>query len=536
MLLTTGAWAAPKVILIALDGATPWLLNQFMAGGVLSRDRGHGLLQGRGIKALQNITVSPSPTAPGHIATATGSTAAANDVVANSFHLIASPFTSNISGFAAPIGGYLVDPPREDPMPTAEPIWLTLRNAGKKVVTATWPGADGADSRLPPASPTSPILQSSSRRTADYTVPFGAFAGVGAWGFSLTAADSGPAPTATTEQLAAAGRTPFSPVLQTASPLEAFSVGGITYAILVAALDTADDHVTNYDTPVFFDATSGIQPGPFSPPSTGPAYEQVDRHSSPFYLEGSSNKAGTAFFVSALAADPSTVRVARYSANFIPRNPPVPDGPSHQFLLIDPRQPTDFTNPVSIFEGQDAAKVARYRSYVQEAYQVANHAVQALIDAVGTDAHGEPNSNIFVVSDHGFAPFHTAVSLDNLLVSHGIDLPLVRAVTSGSAANIYIRLAGREPDGTVSQSEYLALQRQMVDTLVHSFDTNALYTPGAAEWPVFDKIYIRPAELGDPDFSKRTSEFIGQDSGDVLLAVAWLQLRRRTKPCVHPTG
>ena len=497
MLLATEASTAPKVILISLDGATPWLVNQYLASGVLSRHEGVGLLQSRGITALRNITVCPSLTAPGHIAIATGSTAAANDIIANTFHLIASPFTSNISGFAAPIGGYLVDPPAEDPTPTAEPIWVALRHAGKKVVTATWPGADGLDIRLPPGSPTSPIIQSSSQRITDYTVPFGAFGGVGAQGFSLTAADFSPAPTTTTDQLTAAGRTSFSPVLQKTSPLETFTVGGVTYTILVAALDTTDDQATNYDMLVFFDATSGIQPGPFTLPSTGPAYEQVDRKSSPFYLEGSSNKAGTAFFVSALAPDLSTVRIARYAANFIPRNPPViavvddinsnvgfwlpqpdfriperispgfgpfpdleletmygdqvrsftdyqtrvalraisenpdadlvmtyfeqPDGSGHQFLLIDPRQPTDFTNPASIYEGQDSAKVTRYRNYLKEAYQVANQAVQAIIDAVGTDEHGEPNSNIFVVSDHGFAPFHTAVSINNLLASNGID-------------------------------------------------------------------------------------------------------------------
>ena len=200
---------------------------------------------------------------------------------------------------------------------------MTLRKAGKKVVTATWPGADGLDIRLPPGSQNDPIIQSSSRRITDYTVPFGAFGGVGAQGFSLTAADFGPAPTTTTDQLTAAGRTSFSPVLQKTSPLETFTVGGVTYTILVATLDTTDDQATNYDTLVFFDATIGIQPGPFSLPSTGPAYEQVDRKSSPFYLEGSSNKAGTAYFVSVLAPDLSTVRIARYAANFIPRNAPV---------------------------------------------------------------------------------------------------------------------------------------------------------------------------------------------------------------------
>jgi hypothetical protein len=321
-LLTTGAWATPKVILISLDGATPRLLNQFLANGMLSRDKGIGLLQSQRLSALRNITVSPSLTAPGHIAIATGSTAAANDIIANTFHLIASPFTSNISGFAALIGGYLVDPLGEDLTPTAEPIWLTLRNAGKTVVTATWPGADGVDIRLPPAPPTSPILQSSSRRIADYTVPFGALVGVGAQGFSRSTADFGPLPTATTDQLTAAGRISFSSVLQVISPLKTFMVGGISYTVMVAALDTTDDHTT-YDTLVFFDATLGIQPGPFSLPSTGPAYEQVDRHSSPFYLEGSSNKAVTAFFVSALAPDLAIVRIARYCANFIPRSSPV---------------------------------------------------------------------------------------------------------------------------------------------------------------------------------------------------------------------
>ena len=118
---------------------------------------------------------------------------------------------------------------------------MALRHAGKKVVTATWPGADGLDIRLPPGSPTDPILQSSSRRMTDYTVPFGAFGGVGAQGFSLTAADFSPAPTTTTDQLTAAGRTSFSPILQKTSPLETFTVGGVTYTILVAALDTTDD-------------------------------------------------------------------------------------------------------------------------------------------------------------------------------------------------------------------------------------------------------------------------------------------------------
>src|SRR4030095_10424290 len=80
-----------------------------------------------------------------------------------------------------------------------------------------------------------------------------------------------------------------------------------------------------------------------------------------------------------------------------------PDGSSHQFLLTDPRQPTDFANPNSIGAGQDAAKVARYAQYVRNAYQAANQAVQRIIDAVGTEADGRPKSNVIVTSDPGFA-------------------------------------------------------------------------------------------------------------------------------------
>jgi hypothetical protein len=149
-------------------------------------------------------------------------------------------------------------------------------------VTATWPGSDGLDIRLPLGSPTSLIIQSSSQRITDYTAPFGAFGGVGAQGFSLTAADFSPAPTTTTDQLTAASHASFSPILQKTLPLETFTVGEITDTIMVAALDTTDDHTTNYETLVFFDATSGIQPGPLRLTSTGPAYEQVDRKSIPF--------------------------------------------------------------------------------------------------------------------------------------------------------------------------------------------------------------------------------------------------------------
>jgi hypothetical protein len=588
-----GALATPKVVLISLDGATPRIVEDIIERGVLPRDEGLALLARRGVSARQNVVVTPSLTAASHIAIATGASAARNDVPANTLHLLASPFNSNISGFGTPIGGYLLDGPAESPSPTAVPLWQSLRAAGKTVVAATFPGADGIDVRVPGLA-NSPIVQPSRLRTVDWTVPFGEFGGAGAVGFTLSAADFDPAPAATVAQLAAAGRGSFSPVLQKSTPLDRFTITGTTYTIQVAALDTTDDGRVNYDTLVFFDAARVIEPGPFQRPATGPAYVRArDRRSSPFFLEGSTRMAGTGFFVSTLAPDLSSVRVARYAANDIPPTPAIqpaiddangnvgfwapqadfripeklspgfdgfpdadleaiyedqvatfvdyqtrlalraveqnpnadlvmvyveqPDGSEHQFLLVDRRQATDPTDPTTIGANQDPAKVARYRRYVETAYRVANRAVQRIVEAVGVDHDGRPRSDVIVVSDHGFDPFHTAVNVNLVLQQAGPPSSKVRAVTSGPAVNFYVDLAGRGPGGTVSEAEYLALQAQLVDLLRGLVDANPNYTAGAAAIPVFERVFARPAALvGDPAFGRTTDEVIGQDSGDVF--------------------
>ena len=583
-----------QVVLISLDGATPRIIDEYLANGVLNRRTGLGLLQSRGVSAQRNITCNPSLTAACHTTLNSGSTTARHDVVSNTFHLVASLFRQNVSGFAAPIGGYSIDTNgvTESANPTAEPIWIKLRQNGKKVVAATFPGADGADIRLSNAVG-SPIVQSAKVRTVDYTVPFGGFAGLSAKGFSLSAGDFTAAPTQTTEQLTAAGRISYSPVLQKMSALEQFTVGGVSYDLQVAAIDTSNDRQINYDTLVFFDAKSGMRSGG-SLPSTGSAFVKAKRkQSSLFYLEGSSNKAGTAFYVSNLAPDLSTVRLVRYSANSIPRNPAVladvddinqnvgfwapqadfriterlspgltdfpdielediyedqvrtfvdyqtrvalraiaknpdadlvmlyieqPDGSEHQFLTVDSRQATNPTDANTIGSGQDAAKIARYQTYVQTAYKVANRAVQQVIDAVGTTRGGIPRRNVIVVSDHGFSPFHTAVNLNAFLTSKGFDPTKVRAITSGPAVNVYINLQGREHDGTVSRSEYVTLQQQVIDALKELEDPNSTYTKRESK-RIFDKIYARPrsGDLNDPRFGLGTNEFIGQDSGDVF--------------------
>jgi len=592
-------YASTRVIIISLDGATPSILREFIQDGTIPHDRGLGLLLSKGTVALRNTTVNPSLTAAAHIAIATGSTAPRNDIPSNTFHLVGSPFSLNISGFGAPIGGYDFPHLAESSDPTAEPLWLALRSAGKRVVAATFPGADGVDVRLPVLGAVpGPIIQSASKRTVDITVPFGAFGGVGAEGYALTAAQFGPAPALTMTQLTAAGKV-FYNLKQKTTALTTFSAGGVPFNILVAALDTTNDGTENYDTLVFFDQVLGIPPGPFALPATGPAYVKAsDGRSGLFYLQGSTTKAGLSFFVSRLDSNLSNVRIARYGANFIPRNPAVlgdvddintnvgfwvpqpdfriperlspgfgppfteaeleavyedqvrsfvdyqtrvvlramsripgadlvmayieqPDGSTHQFLMTDARQPSDFLDPTSIGANQDPAKRTRYKNYIRAAYRVANEAVHRIIEADGIAPDGRPKSDIIVVSDHGFAPFHTAVNMTAFLLSKGFASTEVRAVTSGPAVNLYINLDKRESNGTVSRTRYLELQEQLVEALREFKDRNSNYSgPGGTK--VFDRVFSRPTsqDILDPQFGLGTNPFIGQDSGDVYATLS----------------
>ncbi len=591
----------PKVILISLDGAAPRFVDKYIAPGV----KGIGLLRSVGSHAAQNITATPSLTAVSHIAIATGSTAVHNDIPSNTFQTVAGTLSSSISGFAAPIGGYTISPLGPTANPTAKPLWVTLRENGRSVVTATWAGGDGADIGI-----NGTVVQHAvPTRTVNDTVPFGAFGGLSAQGFDLTASAFAPDQTIQ-DQLAGAGHPSFSPVEVTTAPLETLycspttsSTCGTTgdfgrtlqYTMKAAAIDTTDDGVVNYDTLVFFDAGQPIPAGPFRHPSTGPAYVRPHK-SAPFFFEGSGEVVGAAYYLVNLAPDLSQVRFARYGANFIPRNTAVlddvddtndhvgfwapqddyriperlsagfsnfadtdledifddqvktfiayqtrlalraidqhpdadlvmlyfeePDGSSHQFLLTDPRQATNPTDATTIGANQDKAKIRRYENHVRFAYETANDAVDAVIRKIGTRADGEPRSNVIVVSDHGFAPFHTSVNATNLLkaalIAKGFDGSLVNTAvtirTSGPAANVYINLAGRESGGTVDTATYTALVAAIADYFRSAIDPNANFNYSLSKKRIFTQVTaagrLRPAGLlhqrpGRPGFGRR---------------------------------
>jgi hypothetical protein len=197
-----------------------------------------------------------------------------------------------------------------------------------------------------------------------------------------------------------------------------------------------------------------------------------------------------------------------------------PDGSGHQFTLTDPRQATNPTDPRSIGTpgnpagaiGQDMDKADRYARYLEFAYQQADRAVRKILKAIGTD-DDEPTRDVFVVSDHGMAPFHSAVLLGTLLSKAGVDLSKIGIRTTGPAANIYVNLKGREPNGAVEPSAYPALVDQIASALRNAADPNAYYNPTGGK--LFSHVWTRPLGCGQqPGFC--TDENIGQDTGDVL--------------------
>src|SRR5262249_641450 len=178
-----------------------------------------------------------------------------------------------------------------------------------------------------------------------------------------------------------------------------------------------------------------------------------------------------------------------------------PDGLEHQYLLTDQRQAVNPTDPNSIgtaFGGTTNfatdPKVAQYAANIQLAYQVADKAVQTILNYVGQDANGVPKSDVIVTSDHGFDPFYASGTLQTLVakgVLAAVNTALtnaglatitsndIRAVTSGPAINIYLNLDLRPNGvaGTVSRAQYVVAVPAIVNALKSLQDINSTYNP-----------------------------------------------------------
>jgi hypothetical protein len=125
-----------------------------------------------------------------------------------------------------------------------------------------------------------------------------------------------------------------------------------------------------------------------------------------------------------------------------------------------------------------------------------------VLQEVGLDRDGEPRSNVIVVSDHGMAPFHTAVNVGNLLRNAGVDTTKIGIRTSGPAVHVYVDLAGREQAGAVDTATYLTLVDQVATVLRGAQDPNPFFNPRAAR--LFSDVWKRPTDCGPASAPTRT--------------------------------
>ncbi len=139
--------------------------------------------------------------------------------------------------------------------------------------------------------------------------------------------------------------------------------------------------------------------------------------------------------------------------------------------------------------------------------------MKQIADAAGRD------SNVIVVSDHGFAPFHTSVSLTNILRNAGIDTTKIAIRTSGPAANIYVNLQNRELGGTVDLAAYKALVTQITDAVKNAVDSNPKFNYSLKDGRIFTVVETRPLQC-EEGTGECTSKTIGQDFGDVFALMA----------------
>jgi predicted AlkP superfamily phosphohydrolase/phosphomutase len=136
---------------------------------------------------------------------------------------------------------------------------------------------------------------------------------------------------------------------------------------------------------------------------------------------------------------------------------------SHPYLLTDSRQ-LSYTDPISI----------TYWNYVRDAYQSVDATIAAVSNTVGLT-----QTDVFVASDHGFAPVHTNIFINRLLAQHGISAtaPITAFAQSGGGySHIYINTTVRaggviSPAGTPA---YTATQEMIVSALSGFTDTDRL--------------------------------------------------------------
>ena len=210
---------------------------------------------------------------------------------------------------------------------------------------------------------------------------------------------------------------------------------------------------------------------------------------------------------------------------------PVTDEFSHQFMgLVTPTDidgnPNPYFDDVTNDDVPDG-RVAAREGYIRSAYEEADGTLDLARDLMVA------NANVFVSSDHGFAPQWYAVNVSKVLVDLGLQEreqsgncrkaandpgtttpgdTLAKECHAGGTSQIYINLAGRDPaTGNTPQvpaANYEAVRNQIIAAFENLDDPNL---PGQQQ--VVERVF-KKEELRDVDGSDALHP---NRSGDVVV-------------------
>jgi predicted AlkP superfamily pyrophosphatase or phosphodiesterase len=500
--------AKPRVVLVFLDGAADWLVDDYLARGVLPADGAFAELVRTGVRAEAMVPPDASLTATSHYTMLTGAWPETHGIVSNTFHLQGEPISRSRSGFDASV--------------SAETLTQAARRQGKRVVSLA-----AMDDGLTP------------ERSADLTLGYGR--------------RTGPASVVSLHWQPAYDWKPAGEKVEHARELVADSTSpgrlalrfhdGTEDPLYARALDTVFDGAELYDSVALYrsrcvpcEAVLRLRPGEWAPAKL-PALTtnagswmkllelRADLSVARLYIGAlHANRGRPAEFVRGLndefgfwPGDPDnsslnaglideatwleqSERLTNYLEQVQLRSLrrgdfdllilylPLVDEIEHRFLLRDPRQPgyADEAGP-STSLGTSRQR-ARTEERVREAYRRADRYLRALLQAA-------PAGTTFVAaSDHGMIPVHTNIAVNALLGQAGFrvtrdDSADVRAYASASTAHVYLNLAGREPKGVVPKEKY----EEYVERIAAA--ARALRDPSTGE-PVFERV-LKKAELGE---------------------------------------
>lgn len=450
-----------KVVLISIDAAADWILDDLIERKVLDTDGAFARMRAKGAFAKSMLPVGIPVTAVSHTTLYTGTLPGINGIVGSQFLMardtIKAPRAS--SGFKAKV--------------KSETLWRALIRQGRTVVNINTVGQDNAD------------RSRKGHRTIAYgTTVAKSFVNVLKPDISYIKY-----PMASFERVAF-----LQPQRQSS-----FRLGnGSKIPIYCYAVDTTKDGIINYDR-VMVDLNKDLNDGHaglLNANEWAPIEVNVDGQKmvSWSYLKelNSITAEASAYFGSIGYNAISPVSYKQQVENNIGLWPGEQDNGKlrtgliseqmyfdqlereakyYQQLLLAEMNTGDWdvlsgyfnliddvahfftlkSNRQLDYKAENGARAKRYDQYLEWAYKTIDILLKQLMDMAPKDV------NFIIVSDHGIAPVHSVVLVNNLLKQNGIEVSgehlEARAYGTGPTAQVYVNVKGRQGNGTVVQED-----------------------------------------------------------------------------------